>query len=629
MQPPPVFATTPGPYEVAVAAQGTQASGGDATLTLRLTGPPVGAWLYLTGRDGSFSAGDTEVRVAITNGAGATRVITTVPIAYRTVTSVANFVSRIDITRFVSRGTNRLAISGFDLSTPEGAFAYAVFRGNAGTPEKLIQVLDGADIGYFTEPPPLGPDSEVASFRFDPSAAERRARVVLAISDAEGGRGDEVFGFTGAGRPADQLRDTDGDGRIDIVDRRVALTRTDYPPPGIEPANASGALEAHRRAFSIAEDCLGVQRVDGGCGVGPEFNVVTRRYTIPAGHEHADFQVQSEDPENGDSFLVVFALNELTLEGINPVPEIEVIKNVTPTSMPEPGGPATFEVVVNNLGGESLRLASLVDDVFGNLAGRGTCVVPRTIPMGGSYRCTFVAAVSGTAAAPHHDTVTGAGTGVISGLPVNDSDDAVVTFTRPGEPDFTLTKTASVHEGYPRDLVTYTFVVENTGSVRLENLTVTDDKLGPIGTVTLDPGQSATLYKTNYELPTCTGTDLTVVTLCDGATVRTGFCSLPNTATASWGQITRTASDCVDILPFGSIGDFVWEDLDKDGQQDAGEPGLEGVTVALFKDGAPFGIPAVTDAAGGYLFADLKAGLAGVLLAVLVQVLPDKVADRA
>ncbi len=38
--------------------------------------------------------------------------------------------------------------------------------------------------------------------------------------------------------------------------------------------------------------------------------------------------------------------------------------------------------------------------------------------------------------------------------------------------------------------------------------------------------------------------------------------------------------------PKGSIGNFVWNDLDKDGIQDAGEPGISGVTVRLYKPGS-------------------------------------------
>jgi len=44
----------------------------------------------------------------------------------------------------------------------------------------------------------------------------------------------------------------------------------------------------------------------------------------------------------------------------------------------------------------------------------------------------------------------------------------------------------------------------------------------------------------------------------------------------------------------GSIGNFVWLDLDADGIQDAGEPGFAGVSVQLFNDGTD-GIPGNTD----------------------------------
>jgi len=65
-----------------------------------------------------------------------------------------------------------------------------------------------------------------------------------------------------------------------------------------------------------------------------------------------------------------------------------------------------------------------------------------------------------------------------------------------------------------------------------------------------------------------------------------------------------------------SLGDFVWEDLNADGIQDAGEPGVEGVKVALNGAGvdAVFGTEdditeiSYTDADGKYLFDDLLPG---------------------
>jgi len=62
------------------------------------------------------------------------------------------------------------------------------------------------------------------------------------------------------------------------------------------------------------------------------------------------------------------------------------------------------------------------------------------------------------------------------------------------------------------------------------------------------------------------------------------------------------------IVTTAEIGDFVWEDLDADGIQDAGEPGIAGVTVNLYDCSGNFIATTVTDAGGFYLFEDLAAG---------------------
>lgn len=58
----------------------------------------------------------------------------------------------------------------------------------------------------------------------------------------------------------------------------------------------------------------------------------------------------------------------------------------------------------------------------------------------------------------------------------------------------------------------------------------------------------------------------------------------------------------------GSLGDYVWHDLDRDGMQDPGEPGVPGVTVKLLNPAGTVLATDVTDANGLYGFSNLVAG---------------------
>lgn len=56
------------------------------------------------------------------------------------------------------------------------------------------------------------------------------------------------------------------------------------------------------------------------------------------------------------------------------------------------------------------------------------------------------------------------------------------------------------------------------------------------------------------------------------------------------------------------LGDFVWKDLDADGVQDAGEPGVGGVTVNLLNSAGSTIATTTTDSSGKYLFTNLAPG---------------------
>jgi hypothetical protein len=56
------------------------------------------------------------------------------------------------------------------------------------------------------------------------------------------------------------------------------------------------------------------------------------------------------------------------------------------------------------------------------------------------------------------------------------------------------------------------------------------------------------------------------------------------------------------------VGDYVWEDQDRDGVQDANEPGIPGVVVTLYDASGAVVRTATTDAAGHYMFEGVPPG---------------------
>ncbi|MFO8007312.1 MAG: SdrD B-like domain-containing protein [Candidatus Brocadiia bacterium] len=84
--------------------------------------------------------------------------------------------------------------------------------------------------------------------------------------------------------------------------------------------------------------------------------------------------------------------------------------------------------------------------------------------------------------------------------------------------------------------------------------------------------------------------------------------------TLSYQGVGQWTIDSQDPIVFfvkeltAAIGDRVWEDLDEDGIQDAGEPGVEGVTVNLYTCADTLVASTTTDANGLYLFDGLTPG---------------------
>ncbi|MEL6890818.1 MAG: SdrD B-like domain-containing protein, partial [Actinomycetota bacterium] len=94
-----------------------------------------------------------------------------------------------------------------------------------------------------------------------------------------------------------------------------------------------------------------------------------------------------------------------------------------------------------------------------------------------------------------------------------------------------------------------------------------------------------------------------------GSTVPAGFSpTSPTSVSVSPESDERITDIDVGYVRPSTIGDTIWHDLDADGTADAGEPGLDGITVELVDDGGNVVDTEVTAGGGTYAFGNVAPG---------------------
>lgn len=106
-------------------------------------------------------------------------------------------------------------------------------------------------------------------------------------------------------------------------------------------------------------------------------------------------------------------------------PSVRVDKTASPTSRPAPGGSFQFSVRVTNTSPNPATLTSLLDDVYGDLNGSGSCTTGGIVASQSTYTCAFDGTFNGPAGARETDTVTATLTDV-NGNAASASDSATV-----------------------------------------------------------------------------------------------------------------------------------------------------------------------------------------------------------
>jgi uncharacterized repeat protein (TIGR01451 family) len=298
----------------------------------------------------------------------------------------------------------------------------------------------------------------------------------------------EGKGVDSRGNPAS---DTD-DQTVNILGSApsILVTKTANPTQVLEPgANVGYTVTVRNTSVSsdpvtinsLSDDKFGNLNGKGTCSVSQTIqpgSTYSCTFTAPvngnAGYVHTNTVTASGVDDDGAS---VTGSDSATVNVLNAPSSITVTKTPTPVSLPEPGGTASYAVVVrNNSTVDTVVISSLVDDKFGNLNGQGTCTVPRTILPGATYSCSFSAALQGNAGQSHVNTVTASGLDDDND-PVSDSDSATVNFSDV-LPAATLSKTAKS--------VIATYEIKVTNDKLAEDVfltTLTDDKFGNLTTV--------------------------------------------------------------------------------------------------------------------------------------------------
>jgi len=152
----------------------------------------------------------------------------------------------------------------------------------------------------------------------------------------------------------------------------------------------------------------------------------TKMFTGIVGHQ----QTHTLTAQGVDNDLVAVSDDDNAAVSITDVPsKIVVTNNITPGSVPEPGGTVTYQVVVRNTSSvDTVDIVTLTDSIYGNLQGQGSCVTPQTLAVGQQYTCSFTRPVTGNAGHQEVHKVIAQGMDD-DNKPVSDDDDETVTVT--------------------------------------------------------------------------------------------------------------------------------------------------------------------------------------------------------
>ncbi|MDG2305044.1 MAG: hypothetical protein P8R42_10375 [Candidatus Binatia bacterium] len=210
------------------------------------------------------------------------------------------------------------------------------------------------------------------------------------------------------------------------IDKQVAILLTDADSSGnitVGDTIQWPIIVSNTGASPLTNVILSDDQADSvSCPVGSSVSAsIWQIGTLNAGQNvncAAQYTVQPADGTAGQVVNVAQAdstedgpVDDTVTTPIQPPPPvaINVVKTADPAALNAPGGDVTFDFTVSNPNAENLTVTGLVDSVYGDLDGQGTCSLPQALTAGGQYQCSISVTVTGSPGESHYNTVTATG----------------------------------------------------------------------------------------------------------------------------------------------------------------------------------------------------------------------------
>ncbi len=351
----------------------------------------------------------------------------------------------------------------------------------------------------------------------------------------------------------------------------------------------------------------------GPVTLNPDQNIVFQHfYTITQddldqGYFYNSATATAKDPDD----VVLQESDEVTVPAIQ-TPGISLVKSANPSSIQFSGDVIIYSLTARNTGNVTLTNVLITDPLLSASFGPVTLLPNQQQTFTASYtvsqnqidfgRIENIASVS--AQPPTGGTL---------------QQTATVVVLAPPLPSVMIEKEGSFNDengnGFaePGETITFDFIVTNTGNVTLSNVRIQDATIGVSNLLVqpsvLTPGQSGVAsiqyFITLQDIDSGGRQNVaTVSASTPGGLTIFDVSRDPTPLNPEDPNYDNSCPECtfVPLVRPSRIGDFVWHDLNGNGNQDIGEPGIPNVNVHLYAANGAYISSVVTNSSGNYIF---------------------------